>query len=415
MWKHREPACSARPTAGHPNDEELWNAQRIPPQSGRFVSRSALDGLLVVDFSRVLAGPYATMLLGDLGARVIKVERPGLGDETREWAPPADATGMSTYFASVNRNKEPLTADLTDPADRERIWQLLLEADVVVENFRTGTLDRLGFGYDEMRARNPRIIYCSITGFGSAAGATLPGFDLLVQAAGGLMSVTGEASGEPTKTGVAVVDVLTGLHALSGILAAVIARGSSGIGQRVEVNLLSSLLSGLVNQAGAFVGAGVVPGRMGNAHPSIAPYEVFAARDRSLAVAVGTDRQFAAFATALGAPEWAHDDRFRLNSLRVAHREELTALVNDRLAAHSADEWFAILTTHDVPAAPINTIAEAFDLAERLGLAPVVEVDGSRQVANPISLSETPVSYRLPPPHLAEKTAPAAPSTEGTP
>lgn len=368
------------------------------------MTRSALDGLVVADFSRVLAGPYATMLLGDLGARVVKIERPGLGDETRAWSPPVDATGTSTYFASVNRNKEGLTADLASAADRDRVWALLLEADVLVENFRAGTLDRLGFGYDEVRARNPRIIYCSITGFGAADGAGLPGFDLLVQAAGGLMSITGATPDRPMKTGVAVVDVITGLHALSGILAAVIARGATGPGQRVEVNLLSSLLSGLVNQAGAFVGAGVVPRSLGNAHPSIAPYEVFPTADRPLAVAVGTDRQFAAFATALDAPQWASDSRFLTNAARVAHREALTELVTARLATRTSDQWFAVLTACDVPAAPINSIDEAFALAGRLGLDPIVDAGGSAQVANPIRLSGTPPTYRLPPPDRERPT-----------
>ncbi len=366
------------------------------------MSRSALDGLTVVDFSRVLAGPYATMLLGDLGARVIKIERPGLGDETREWAPPVDGTGTSTYFASVNRNKEGMTADLTDAADCARIWELLDEADVVVENFRTGTLDRLGFGYDAVRARNPGIVYCSITGFGAGEGATLPGFDLLVQAAGGLMSITGQSSDEPTKTGVAIVDVVTGLHAITGILAAIIARQSTGEGQHVEVNLLSSLLSGLVNQAGAFVGAGMVPRSMGNEHPSIAPYEVYPTADRQLAVAVGSDRQFRAFAAALEAPELAADQRFLTNRDRVSHRAELNALLIARLSTRNADDWFAILTRHDVPAAPINSVGEAFELATRLGLEPIVDVAGSHQVANPIRLSETPATYRLPPPALAD-------------
>ncbi|MCU1438076.1 MAG: sle [Naasia sp.] len=371
----------------------------------------ALTGLTVVDFSRVLAGPYATMLLGDHGARVIKIERPGTGDETREWLPPVDATGTSTYFASVNRNKESLPVDLTTDEGAAAVRALLSDADVVIENFRAGTMDRLGFGYEAVRELNPRIVYCSITGFGSGEGAALPGFDLLVQAAGGLMSVTGQRPGEPTKTGVAVVDVLTGLHALTGILAAVVARGTTGVGQRVEVNLLSSLLSGLVNQAGAYLGAGVVPGILGNAHPSIAPYEVYPTADRQLVVAAGTDGQFRALATAIGAPELADDPRFRTNAQRVAEREALNRELTDRLATRSADEWFAVLAEHDVPAGPINTIDEAFALAERLGLRPIVEVDGSRQVANPVTLSGTPVAYRLPPPRLA---APPAPSDRPT-
>jgi len=362
------------------------------------VTRGALDGLTVVDFSRVLAGPYATMLLGDLGARVIKIERPGGGDETRAWAPPVDATGTSTYFASVNRNKELLEVDLATEGGKAQVRELLATADIVIENFRAGTMERLGFGYDAVHELNPRIVYCSITGFGAGEGAALPGFDLLVQAVGGLMSITGQSPDAPTKTGVAVVDVITGLHALTGILAALVARQSTGSGQLVEVNLLSSLLSGLVNQAGAYVGAGVVPNAMGNAHPSIAPYEVFETADRPLAVAVGNDGQFRSFASALGVPELADDDRFVTNGSRVAHRDELSALVRARLLTRSADEWFALFTAASVPAGPINTIAEAFELAADLGLEPIVEVAGSRQVANPIRLSDTPPTYRLAPP-----------------
>ncbi|MCU1570345.1 MAG: sle [Naasia sp.] len=366
----------------------------------------ALGGLTIVDLSRVLAGPYATMMLADFGARVIKVERPGVGDETRAWIPPADSEGRSTYFASVNRNKEGITADLADDGDRERLRELLRDADVLVENFRAGTLERLGFGYEELRKLNPRLIYCSITGFGSAGGAALPGFDLLVQAVGGLMSITGPRPGEPTKTGVAVVDVLAGLHAVTGILTAVIARERTGTGQRVEVNLLSSLLSGLVNQAGSYLQAGVVPGILGNAHPSIAPYELFETADRPLAVAVGTDHQFRALAAALGAPGLADDPRFRTNERRVEHRAELAAVLTERLAGARAGEWSAILAAVGVPAGPINTLDEAFALAERLGLAPVVDVHGSRQVANPVTLSDTPAQYRLAPPALADASLP---------
>lgn len=360
----------------------------------------ALDGVTIVDLSRVLAGPYATMLLGDFGARVIKVERPGVGDETRAWTPPADEAGRSTYFSSVNRNKEGREFDLATPDGQHRLRELLRNADVLVENFRAGTLERLGFGYEAVRELNPRLVYCSITGFGSGPGAALPGFDLLVQAVGGLMSITGPRPGEPTKAGVAVVDVLTGLHAVTGILAALLARERSGAGQRVEVNLLSSLLSGLVNQAGAHLGAGVVPGILGNAHPSIAPYEVFPAADRPIVVAVGTDAQFRAFAAAIGAPQLAEDARFRTNAARVEHREDLVPLITERLTRETAEHWSVVLAAADVPAGPVNSIPEAFELAERLGLSPVAEVGGFRSAANPVRLSATPVSYRLPPPAL---------------
>jgi len=233
---------------------------------------SALENLNVVDFSRVLAGPFATMMLADLGATVTKVERPGVGDDTRAWGPPYDSAGEATYFQSVNRNKESLALDLADPGDRERARNLALEADVVVENFRPSVMDRFGLGYDDLAEENPSVIYCSITGFGRGGGAGMPGYDLLVQALGGLMSITGSPDGEPQKVGVALVDVLAGLFSTAGILAALRHRDSTGEGQRVDVNLLSSLLAALVNQGSAYTIAGTVPTRMGNAHPSVAPY-----------------------------------------------------------------------------------------------------------------------------------------------
>lgn len=366
---------------------------------------AALGDLLIVDFSRILAGPYATMMLADFGARVVKIERPGTGDESRAWAPPVDSSGTSTYFAAVNRNKESSVYDLDDSDDLTRLESLIGSADVVVENFRDGTMERFGLGYESLRALNPRLVYCSITGFGTAGGASLPGFDLLVQAMGGLMSITGRHPAEPAKAGVAVVDVITGLHAVTGILTALLARNRTGRGQRIEVNLLSSLLSALVNQASGFVGAGVVPGIIGNAHPSIAPYEVFETADGPLVVAVGTDRQFRSLAMALGLPELADDPRFVDNTSRVAHRDVLTALITERLAGAGAAEWFAVLTEHDVPAGPINSIDQAFAFAESLGLGPVVEVAGSRQVANPITMSETPARYRSAPPRLGQHSA----------
>src|SRR6218665_2284782 len=244
-----------------------------------------LAGVLVADFSRILAGPYATMSLADLGARVVKVERPGAGDDTRAWAPPRSATG-STYFDSVNRNKQSLALDLTDAADRRLAAELVQRADVVIENFRPGTMERYGLGYQEVREANPGVIYASITGFGSGAGADYLGYDFLVQAVGGLMSMAG----------VAVVDVLTGKDAEIGILAALFARQRTGEGARIEVNLLSSLQAALVNQAQAYLGAGVVASRMGNAHPSIAPYQLLECADHPLAIACGNDGQFGALA-----------------------------------------------------------------------------------------------------------------------
>lgn len=375
----------------------------------------ALSGVTILDFSRVLAGPYATMLLADLGATVLKIERPGTGDETRAWSPPVDATGTSTYFSSVNRNKASIAADLTDAEHLALIRELVLDADVVVENFRDGAMERLGLGYDDVRELNPGIIYCSITGFGTGEGASLPGFDLLVQAVGGLMSITGRRPGEPTKVGVALVDVITGLHASTGILAALVSRSRTGEGQRVEVNLLSSLLSALVNQASGYLGAGVVPGILGNAHPSIAPYEVFEAADRPLVIAVGTDAQFRSFASALGVASLADDPRFALNRDRVAHRAELCGVLEPILAARSAAHWVAVMGERDVPAGLINSLDEAFAFARSLGLDPVVDVEGSPQVANPIRLSRTPVQYISAPPALGSTSLIPKPNKEDAP
>ncbi|MDN4522328.1 CoA transferase [Mycolicibacterium austroafricanum] len=364
----------------------------------------ALDGVVVVDFSRVLAGPYATMMLGDFGAEVIKVERPGVGDDTRQWGPPYDSSGVATYFNAVNRNKRSVVLDLSTPDGRQQARDLVAGADIVVENFRPGTMERLGLGYEDLRAVRPDVIYCSITGFGRGGGAALPGYDLLVQAVGGLMSVTGTEPGDPTKAGVALVDVLAGLHALSGILAALHHRDRTGEGQRVDTDLLSVLLSSMVNQASGFLGAGVVPAMMGNRHPSIAPYQTFDTADRPIAVAVGNDKQFRAFSTAIGQPELADDPRFVTNPARVANRDALCALIVPALKAHGADHWYAKLTTVGVPAGPINDLSEAFAFARSLGIDAAVQVPGSPapQVANPVTMSATPVSYRSGPPALGD-------------
>ncbi|AEF41187.1 CaiB/BaiF CoA transferase family protein [Hoyosella subflava] len=366
------------------------------------MSTGALDGVIVADFSRVLAGPYATMLLGDLGAEVIKIERPGSGDDTRAWGPPFDQEGTATYFNSVNRNKKSVVLDLSTDEGRSRAREIVAGADVVVENFRAGTMERLGLGYEELCQVKPDVIYCAITGFGRDEGAALAGYDLLVQAVGGLMSITGPEPGSPTKVGVAVVDVLTGLHALAGIQAALFHRQRTGEGQRIDINLLSSLLSSLVNQASGYLGADVVPSIMGNRHPSIVPYEVFPTADRPLAIAVGNDKQFAALCRALGMPEVAEDPEFSSNQQRVKHRDELFALLSDGLAPQGADYWFKTLTAAGVPAGPINNVAEAIRFAESLGLAPTVTVPGTQtpQVANPIQMSGTPPQYRSGPPRM---------------
>ena len=361
----------------------------------------ALEGLVIADFSRVLAGPYATMMLGDLGATVVKVERPGSGDDTRSWSPPVDDHGTATYFASVNRNKYSVAWDLDDPADQRRALRLASRSDVLVENFPSGALQRRGLGYDDVAALNPGIIYCTISGFGSAA--DIPGYDLLVQAMGGLMDITGDV--QPTKVGVAIVDVITGLHALSAILAALHHRDRTGEGQYIEVTLLGALLSALVNQSGSAAITGEPPTRMGNAHPSISPYEPFPTADRPIIIAVGNDRQFARLCRALGHPEWASDPRFLTNGGRVRHRADLRELMTEALVARSADEWHIALQQERVPSGPINSITQAIELAGRLGLAPIVEIEGNRQIANPVRYSKTQASYRLPPTTLDEHHA----------
>ncbi len=363
----------------------------------------ALDGVVIADFSRVLAGPYATMLLADLGAEVVKVERPGSGDDTRSWGPPWHGD-QSTYFESVNRNKRSVVIDLSSAAGIEEARRLARRADVVVENFKPGAFDRMGLGFDQLSTDNPGLVYCSITGFGTSGGAELPGYDLLVQAVGGLMSITGSSPDDPVKVGVALVDVITGLHATVGILAALNERTTSGRGQRVEVNLLSSLLSGMVNQSAGFVGAGFVPQIMGNRHPSIAPYESYPTADAPMVIAVGNDRQFRACAEVLGCPEWADDPRFATNPSRVQNRTDLFGLMRERLATAGAEEWFARLSVVGVPAGPIHDIEGAFALADHLGLEPVVQVAGEPTVANPIRLGRTPVSYRSAPPALGESS-----------
>jgi crotonobetainyl-CoA:carnitine CoA-transferase CaiB-like acyl-CoA transferase len=361
-----------------------------------------LVGVVVADFSRVLAGPYATMMLADMGATVIKVERPPDGDDTRAWGPPW-SDGVSTYFQAVNRNKRSVACDLATPEGLATARALCRRADVVVENFRVGTMDRLGLGFAETRRVNPGVVYCAITGFGPQDGADLPGYDFLIQAMGGLMSITGYADGEPTKVGVAVVDVITGLHALAGILAALRHRERTGQGQRIDVNLLASLLSGLVNQVSGFLNAGAVPGRMGNRHPSIAPYELFHAADRPLALAVGNDRQFVALVSELGIGHLAADPRFATNAGRVTHRDRLRALLDEALGRADAAEWVRRLGARGVPCGPVNRVDEAVELATRLGLEPCVDLtdsDGrvSRQVRHPITFSATPATYHTAPP-----------------
>ncbi len=366
-----------------------------------------LSGLVVADFSRVLAGPYLTMLLGDLGADVIKVERPDGGDDARHWGPPWDPEGRSTYFLSVNRNKRSLVLDLGAEAERAVARQLVGRADLVVENFRPGTMERLGLGYEELSRIHPDLIYCSISGFGAGEGRSLPGYDLLVQAVGGLMSVTGPAPDSPTKAGVALVDVLTGLHGAVAVLAAVRERDRSGMGQLVSLNLLSTLLSSLVNQASSVLMAGVVPEPMGNRHPSVAPYELLETMDRPLALAVGNDRQFRALCAALERDQLAEDPRFATNPARVNNRDQLRQELEAVLRRRRAADWVPALSRRGIPCGLVNDVREALALAASYGLDPVVQLPraGSAPdpaVADPMGLSLTPVTYRRAAPGLGE-------------
>lgn len=362
-----------------------------------------LDGVLVADFSRVLAGPLATTILADLGATVVKVERTGAGDDTRHWGPPW-TDNSSSYFHAANRSKKSVELDLDDPDDLALARRLAVRADVLVENFLDGALTRRGLGYDQLRLDNPRLVYCSITGFGSIDGAGLPGYDFLVQAMGGLMSITGPADGEPHKVGVALVDVLTSKDAVIGILAALQARGATGVGQRVEVNLLSSLLGSMANQASSYLSTGRPPQRMGNQHPSIAPYETLRARDGIVAVACGNDPQFRRLATVLGDEDLASDERFATNAARVSHREQLVATLEAHLAGMDVDELITALSHAGVPAGKVGDLDSAFRLADKLGLAPVALVGQGipGQVRHPITYSETPVVRYAAPPRLGE-------------
>jgi crotonobetainyl-CoA:carnitine CoA-transferase CaiB-like acyl-CoA transferase len=366
---------------------------------------SPLSGILVADFSRVLAGPFATMTLGDLGADIVKVERPE-GDDTRAWGPPFIGD-HSTYYLGVNRNKRSVVLDLTNPDDLRAARTLTEYADVVVENFRPGVMARFGLDEPTLRSANPGLVYCSISGFGTGAGRKLAGYDLLVQALGGLMSITGPDDNSPTKAGVALVDVLAGLFATVGILAALHERTKSGVGQHVEVNLLSALLSALANQSSGYVLAGSVPHAVGNAHPSIAPYDTYTTGAGTLVVAVGTDRQFTQLCSVIGTPELTHDERFATNQARVGHQHALREHLERALAAAPASQWANTLTGNGIPAGTVNTVADAFTLATDLGLAPIRRTDDGEsrlglQVASPITLSATPVTYRTRAPRLGE-------------
>jgi crotonobetainyl-CoA:carnitine CoA-transferase CaiB-like acyl-CoA transferase len=375
-------------------------------------SSTALGGLRVLDLSRVLAGPLCTMILGDLGAEVIKVERPGSGDDTRQWGPPwaegEHGARESAYYLCTNRNKRSIEADLKDPADLEVVHGLARGADVLVENFALGTLEALGLGYERLRRENPGVVFCSITGYGSEGlDAGRPGYDFAVQARAGWMAVTGEPAGEPHKVGFALVDVLTGQNAAIAILAALRERERSGQGQRVEVALMDSAVAGLINVAQAALVTGHEPTRYGNAHPTIVPYQTFEAADRPLVIAVGNDGQWRRLCAALGRTDLAADPRFATNPERVENRGALVALLEGIIHTRTAAEWLHLLDRADVPCAPVQGVGEALADPAVRGRDGVWSMEGDSfgrvaTVASPLRLQRTRPSLRRPAPALGE-------------
>jgi crotonobetainyl-CoA:carnitine CoA-transferase CaiB-like acyl-CoA transferase len=364
-----------------------------------------LSGLIVADFSRVLAGPYCTMLLADLGADVIKVESPA-GDDTRRWTPPETSDGVSTYYMAINRNKRSVALDFSKAADLTAAKELARRADVMVQNFKPGGLTRFGLDYDSVRSGNPRVIYASISGFGTGGGRHLPGYDLMVQAMSGLMSLTGDPAGPPYRSGISVFDVIAGLHATIGILAALNHRASTGEGQHVQASLMASALSGMVNQTSAYAAAGVTPFRMGNGHPSLYPYEPLPTGDGDLIITAGNDAQFRKLCDVLGGPHLADDARFARNADRTANRDELRPLLTELLAKRTAAEWFGALIDVGVPCGPINTVDQGIAFATEIGLDPVVTAGSGATarptIRHPLTFSATAPRYDLPPPALDE-------------
>ncbi len=368
-----------------------------------------LEGVRVVDLSRVLAGPYCTMMLGDMGADVIKVEVPGRGDDSRAWGPPWAGT-ESAYFLSANRNKRSITLNFRTEGGRRVLLGLVRRADVLVENFIPGTLDRLGLGYEHLKEVNPGLIYCSISGYGyDGPYATRPGYDFIAQAEGGIMSVTGEPEGPPMKVGVAIADITTGMFAAAAILAALRHRDRTGRGQRVEVSLLESVVGWLANVASNYLVSGEVPRRYGNAHPNVVPYQAFATADGWVAIGVGNDAQFRRFCEVIGRPELAEDPRFRTNSDRVVNREVLIPILEEVFKTRTTAEWIEALVAADLPCGPINTVDKVFRHPQVLHRRMLEEVDHPtagriRLVGIPYKFSETPLSIRRHPPTLGEHT-----------
>ncbi|WP_246036575.1 CaiB/BaiF CoA transferase family protein [Sinomonas susongensis] len=371
------------------------------------LAEGPLRGLLVLDLSRILSGPFATMTLADLGADVIKVEQPGQGDDTRHWGPPFQG-GEAAYFLSVNRNKRSLAVDLKSPEGLAAVRRLALKADVIVENFRPGTAQRLGLGYEELSAANPGLVYASISGYGQTGPeAGRAGYDAIAQARSGIMSVTGEADGPPVRVGISSADLIAGTWAVIGILAALHEKARTGQGQWVDISLLDGSVSWLTYVASGFFANGETPRRYGSAHPTIAPYQAFPTSDGFVMIAVGNDSLWRKFAVALGRPELADDERFATNPLRVAHRDELIPLLEQELQRSTTAEWVAGLDAAGVPVGPIQTVDEALADPQVLARGMVAEVEhpeaGTLKVLNcPVRLTRTPASVRMPPPLLGQ-------------
>jgi len=365
-----------------------------------------LEGLRVLDLSRVLAGPYATMALADLGADVIKVEHPGRGDDTRHWGPPF-AGGESAYFLAVNRNKRSIGVDLKSDEGLERVKRLAADADVVIENWKRGALEGMGLGYEALRETNPDLVYCSITGFGPGPDEYRPGYDFLVQARAGIMGITGQPGGEPTKVGVAAADIFCGMMAANAILAALHRRSVTGKGARVEVPLFESTLSWLANRGQEYLISGEDTGLIGNAHPSIVPYQTFDASDKPIVVAVGNDAQFGRLCEALGLPDLADEERYATNPDRVANREELVAILQERFSERTADDWVGKVRGAGVPCGPVNALSDVFEDEHVLGSGMLRDVEHPaagmlRMLASPVLVDGERLPVRRPPPTLGQ-------------
>ncbi len=369
-----------------------------------------LSDITVLDLSRVLAGPYCSMMLGDLGAEVIKVERPELGDDTRHWDPPS-AGGEAAYYLCVNRNKRSLTVNMKEAEGREIIRELARKSDILIENFKVGTLEKMGLGYEEIRKINPGIIYCSITGFGqNGPYKDKPGYDFMIQGMGGIMSFTGDPEGPPMKVGVAIVDITAGLFASSAILAALRHREKTGAGQFIDIALLDSVVAWLANVGSNYLISGQLPRRYGNAHPNIVPYEPFMAGDGIyIALAVGNDLQWRKFCKLAGIDPLAEDPRFATNAARVNHREELIPVIREKMLDRTAEEWLKVLDENKIPCGPINTLDKVFSDPQVLEREMVADIphptaDSFKMVASPMKLTETPCEITRHPPLLGEHT-----------